>query len=30
MQPCNEFLIFMVATLPPLRDGKVIERVKNA
>ncbi|WP_268894954.1 hypothetical protein [Steroidobacter agaridevorans] len=30
MQSCNECLVFMLATLPPHRDGKVIARVKNA
>lgn len=30
MQSCNECLVFMVETLPPPRDGKVMESVKNA
>jgi hypothetical protein len=30
MQSCNECLVFMVETLPPSRDSKVMERVKNA
>jgi hypothetical protein len=29
MLNCKEGLDFMVATLPPARDGKVIMRVKN-
>jgi hypothetical protein len=29
MLNCGEWLDFMVATLPPSRDGKVIARVKK-
>ena len=30
MQSCSECLVFMVETLRPARDGKVMDRVKNA
>lgn len=30
MQSCNECLFFMVETLRPARDGKVMKRVNNA